>query len=70
MPKQRERKRQQNLVIKIPTSLLTASPQQALVALLGLGCKDVTREGSLAKDKRDGLKLDVEGTARKNGSKH
>lgn len=42
-------------VIKIPTTLLTASPQPAFISLSGVGCKETVRECSLAEVKRDKL---------------
>ena len=56
MPKQQERKRQQSPVIKIPTTLLTASPQQALLSFQDLDATRRLRECMLASDKRLALR--------------
>lgn len=48
-------------VIKIPTTLLTASPQPAFISLSGLGCKGRWGSAAWLKTRETNLKLDVEG---------
>lgn len=48
-------------VIKIPTTLLTASPQPAFISLSGLGCNGWRGSAAWLKTRETNLKLDMEG---------